>query len=125
MIAAAALLLDAGGAGPPGAWAPVGVTDSRLRVFVERPSVKVKGERRTARVRIGSPRTIAGPIVLVYQDEEIDCRARTWRLAAFDARDADGRSVRRGASAAPAIPVVGGTIGDAVVSAVCALPGSS
>ena len=108
------------GADAPGAWVPVGVSASRLRVFVERASVRIDGARRTARIRIGSPGAIAGPIVVAYQDEEIDCRARTWRLAAFDARDEAGRVVRSGQSAGLAFPVVAGTIGDAVVRTVCA-----
>lgn len=90
-------------------------------MFVERVSLRVTGDRRTARVRIGSPGAISGAVVLVYQDEEIDCAGRTWRLAAFDARDADGRTVRRGVGTAPALPVTAGTIGDAVVAAVCAM----
>nr|WP_174280284.1 hypothetical protein [Sphingomonas bacterium] len=72
-------------------------------------------------MRIGSPGTITGAIVLVYQDEEIDCAARTWRLLAFDARDADGRTVQRGASTAPALPVTSETIGGRVVRTVCAM----
>ncbi|WP_375392548.1 surface-adhesin E family protein [uncultured Sphingomonas sp.] len=119
------MLLLAASPDAVGAWAPVGVTDSRLRVFVERSSVRVSGDRRTARVRIGSPGAIAGPIVLVYQDEEVDCRARTWRLAAYDARDADDRIVRQGKSAAAALPVVEGTIGEAVLSTVCTMAAGS
>ena len=121
MIAAAATLLLAA-TDPPGAWLPIGVSDSRLRIFVQRDSLRVYGDRRVARIRIGSPGTITGSIVLVYQDEAIDCRARSWRLVAFDARDADGRVVKRGAVDKPTLPVVAGTIGAAVVSAVCAMP---
>ena len=113
-----ALLIAA--ADPPGAWVPVGVSESRLRVFVERTSVRIDGDRRSARIRIGSPGAIAGPIVVVFQDEEVDCRERRWRLVAYDAHDAAGGVVRAGTSTAPAVPVVAGTIGDAVVRTVCA-----
>ena len=119
----AALLLAA--ADPPGAWASIGVTDSRLRVFIERASLRVDGDQRFARIRIGSPTSMAGAIVLGYPDEAIDCRARTWRLVAFDARDADDHIVKQGRATAAAIPVVAGTIGDAVVRAGCGLPAPS
>lgn len=104
-------------------WVPVGITDTRLRVFFERASIRDVDQRRLARIRIGSPRTIAGPIVLVYQDEEIDCAAKTWRLLSFDARDAENRIVKRsvpGAHAGAVLPGLAGTVGGEVVAAVCA-----
>lgn len=104
-------------------WVPIGVSDTRLRVFFERDSVRDHAGHRLARVRIGSPQRIAGRIVLVYQDEEIDCAARTWRLIGFDARDADDRVVKRSAAGTPPsamLPGVPGTIGGEVIAAVCA-----
>ena len=103
---------------------PVGVSRSRLRVFVERASVHDVGGHRFARIRIGSPGAITGAIVLVYQDEEIDCAARAWRLLGFDAQDAEGKTVKRSAADYPAgamLPAVAGTIGGEVVASVCAL----
>lgn len=108
-------------ADPPGVWVPVGISASRLRVFIERASVRVDGDRRTARIRIGSPGAIAGSIVVVYQGEEIHCGVRTWRMTGFDARDEAGSTVRSGGASADALPVVAGTIGDAVVRTVCAI----
>lgn len=118
MIAAALLATAA-------AWVPVGVSDSRLRVFFEARSVRDAAGHRFARVRIGSPQRIAGPIVPVYQDEEIDCTARTWRLFGFDARDAEDRVVKRSSRLArpgTMLPGVAGTIGGEVIAAVCASP---
>lgn len=109
-------------------WVPIGVSDSRLRVFYDRASLRAAGDHRSVRIRIGAPRRIAGPIVLVYQDEELDCRARTWRLVSFDARDADDRLVRSspiGATPGAALPAIEGTIGGEVVRAVCADQGTS
>lgn len=118
MILAAALLA---GSDPPGAWVPVGVSGSHLRVFVERASLRVTGERRSARVRIGSPKTITGSIVVVFQDEEIDCHTHSWRLVAYEARDAAGHTVSGGRPTGAALVVVPGTIGDQVVSTICAM----
>lgn len=105
------------------AWIPVGISDTRLRIFFEARSVREQAGRRFARVRIGSPQRIAGPIVLVYQDEEIDCKARTWRLIGFDARDADDRVMKRADTRKPGdamLPGLPGTIGGEVIAAVCA-----
>ena len=104
-------------------WIPVGVTGSKLRVFVDRTSVRLVGRHRFARVRLGSPGVITGSVVIVYQDEDIDCRDGTWRLVGYDARDANGRVVERRGSvkrASSALPAVAGTIGGAVVATVCA-----
>lgn len=110
------------------AWIPVGISDTRLRVFFEAGSVRDQAGHRFARVRIGSPQRIAGPIVLVYQDEEFDCEARTWRLVGFDARDTDDRVVKRSRANAPPsamLPGVAGTLGGEVIAAVCAFTPSS
>lgn len=104
-------------------WVPVGVSRSHLHVFVERASVRDAGGHRFARIRIGPPGAITGAIVLVYQDEEIDCAAKTWRLLAFDARDASGATVKRSEADHPAgamLPAVPGTIGGEAVATVCA-----
>ena len=120
MIAVLALTLATGSAAPD--WVAIGVSGSELRVFVDRKSVRDVAGLRHATVRIGSPRSIAGPIVLVYQREAFDCRAKTWRLLSYDARDADDKVVRRGTPSGPAaamVPTSRGTIGGAVVEAVC------
>lgn len=104
-------------------WVPVGVSQSHLHVFVERASVHDASGHRFARIRIGSPGTITGAIVLVYQDEEVDCAASTWRLLAFDARDANGTTVKRSDADHPPsamMPAVPGTIGGEAVATVCA-----
>ena len=105
------------------AWIPVGLSDTRLRAFYDGASVRDVGGHRQARIRIGSPTRIAGPIVLVYQDEDIDCAARTWSLVDYDARDENDRTVNRtapGAPPRPPVPAVVGTMGDAIMTAVCA-----
>lgn len=110
------------------AWIPVGISDTRLRVFFDSGSVHDQAGHRFVRVRIGAPQRIAGPIVLAYQDEEIDCKARTWRLIGFDARDADDRVVNRSGTNAPPsamLPGVAGTLGGEVIAAVCAFAPSS
>lgn len=111
------------GAMPDPAWAPVGVSHSHLHIFVERASVRDDHGHRFARVRIGSPGAIAGPIVLVYQDEEVACGDQRWRLLGYDARDAAGATVERSDPATPPgamLPAVPGTIGGEVVGTVCA-----
>lgn len=106
---------------PPAHWIPVGVSRSRLRVFVDRAGLREAGGHRFARVRIGSPGAIVGAIVLVYQDEEIDCRARRWRLTGFEAQDADGKVVRREKlPPAQMLAANAGSIGGEVVATVCA-----
>lgn len=120
MIAALALTLAPASAAPQ--WVAIGVSGSELRVFVDRHSLRDTAGLRYATVRIGSPRSIAGPVVLVYQHEAFDCRAKTWRLLSYDARDAGEKVVRRGTptgAAAMMVPTTRGTIGSAVLEAVC------
>lgn len=115
----AALLLAA--AAPQ--WIPVGVSQSRLRVFVDRSSLRIAQEMRAARIRIGAPGAISGKVVLVYQDERIDCARQTWRMIAYEALDDGGRTIAHSAPGArdfPTLAVAPGTIGDAVVRTVCA-----
>ncbi len=105
-------------------WVPVGVTDSRLRVFVDRASVRDVDGRRRARVRIGAPTAIVGRVVLVYQDEEIDCRDHRWRLLGYEAQDNNGHVLRRSADNTvppPMLPAVDHTIGSEVIRTVCQL----
>lgn len=105
-------------------WVPVGETASRLRVFVDKASVRDVDGRRHARVRIGAPHAIVGKVVLAFEDEEFDCPAHTWRLLAFEARDEDDKVIRRSppdTAAGPMLPVVDHTIGGEVAKAVCAL----
>lgn len=120
MILATAVLL-AEAAPPADAWVLVGVTNNRLRVFVERASVRRDGERRRARIRIGAAGAITGRIVLVYQDEAIDCRTRTWQLLGYDARDERDRTVKAERVAKPAVTPPPDSLGEAVISVVCAL----
>ncbi|WP_174292283.1 surface-adhesin E family protein [Sphingomonas bacterium] len=104
-------------------WVPVGMTASRLRVFVDKASLHEVEGRRQVRVRLGAPTAITGRIVLVYQDEEFDCRARQWRMLAFEAQDEDGKVVQRSTPAAappPLLPALDHTIGGEVARTVCA-----
>ncbi|WP_375381882.1 hypothetical protein [uncultured Sphingomonas sp.] len=62
--------------------------------------------------------------MLVYQDEEIDCRDRKWRLLGYEAQDENGQVLRRsavGAAPLPMLPAVDHTIGGEVVRTVCGL----
>ena len=104
-------------------WVPVGMTASRLRVFVDKASLRESDGLRQVRVRLGAPTAITGRIVLVYQDEEIDCRAHRWRMLGFEAQDEDGKPVQRSSPAAappPMLPALDRTIGGEVTRTVCA-----
>lgn len=105
-------------------WIPVGVTNSKLRVFVDRASVRIVREHRFATTRLGFPGAITGSVVIVYQNEDIDCRNRTWRLIGYDARDAKGKVVEQrqfAQSDSATLPALPGTIGGEVVATVCAI----
>lgn len=122
MIAAAAALALVDVPTAP-VWVPVGQTASRLRAFVDRASVHDVDDLRRVRVRLGSPTAITGRIVLVYQDEEIDCRGHRWRQLGFEALDEDGKVVQRSsptAAPAPLLPALEHTIGGEVARTVCA-----
>ena len=111
-------------------WVPVGITSGRLRVFVDGASLRDINGRRRVRVRLGAPTAITGRIVLVYQDEEIDCAARRWRMLGFEGRDNDDQVVERLGPAAtppPFLAAIAGTIGGEVTRTACALqpPASS
>lgn len=68
---------------------------------------------------MGSPRTITGRIVLVYQQQEFDCAARRWRMTGFDARDADDLTVQRKSLDGPMLLAESGTIAARALETVC------
>ena len=101
----------------------VGISESGLRVFIDRASIVRSGALREATVRMGSPRTIVGRIVEVHQREQFDCRRRRWRLIRFRAFDAAGATVaatKPGSPVNPAIPIASGSISSTVFEQVCA-----
>lgn len=109
-------------AGTAPQWIPVGVSGSRLRVFVDRRSIERAGGLVAATVRIGSPAAIAGRIVVVYQHEQFDCPGRRWRLLSYEGVDAAGTIVSRRGRATPPppfLPVQPDSIGETTLDTVC------
>jgi hypothetical protein len=106
----------------PSAWEHIGESNSGLHIFIDRASISTTGHVRRVTVRLGSPRTLVGKIVLVYQVEDVDCGSSRWRQVAFRALDEDGKVV---ASSAPGSPptafldIQPGSISEAVLDAVC------
>jgi hypothetical protein len=103
-------------------WIPVGVSGSRLHVFVDQRSVERHDGLVEAVVRIGSPTSITGKIVIVYQSEQFDCSGRRWRLTAYEGVDANGTVVSRKtrpATLPPLMPVQPNSIGYATLDTVC------
>jgi len=104
-------------------WVPVGVSDSRLHIFVDRHSVVSRGSIVEAVVRIGSPGLIAGRIAIVYELEQFDCGRRVWRLLRYRGVDGDHRPVatRQPTVTRPFLRVLPGTIGEATLDTVCTI----
>ena len=85
-------------------------------------SVTVVGSTRDVMVRLGSPGTITGKIVVVQQRQEQVCAAKRWRQLSYRAFDADGNVVAQsptGAAPTPSLPVEPDSISEAVHDAVC------
>ena len=94
-MSAALALLAASVAAPN--WASVGISETGLRIFIDRNSVRDVAGLRQVRVRLGSPRTIMRNIVEVRQDEEFDCTGNRWRLVGYEALDENDKVVARSA----------------------------
>jgi hypothetical protein len=98
------------------------MSQSGLRIFVDRASVATAGAIRDVMVRLGSPGTITGKVVVVQQREEQDCTAKRWRQLSYKAFDADGNVVSQSDVATPAtrsLPLEPNSISEAVHDAVC------
>ena len=109
-------------ADPGPSWDYIGMSQSGLRIFVDRASVMVVGSTRDVMVRLGSPGTITGKIVVVQQRQEQVCAAKRWRQLSYRAFDADGNVVAQsptGAAPTPSLPVEPDSISEAVHDAVC------
>lgn len=115
MIAALSLTL----AQPAPAWEFIGTTNSGLRMFVDRASVRSVNDLVEATVRLGSPTRIVGDVVEVTERDQLDCARRRWRMLEFDALDAGGSVVRHGTPGGGMLPVEAGSMGDAIRQAVC------
>ena len=105
-------------------WVPIGVSQSRLHLFVDQNSLKPSGTLIDATIRMGSPTSVTGKVVLVYQYEEFDCTARRWRLTGYEGVDASGAVIVRSshkASAPPLLPVENGSMGEENLETVCFL----
>jgi hypothetical protein len=103
-------------------WIPVGVSNSRLRVFVDQRSVERHDGLIEAVVRLGSPTSVTGKIVIAYQSEQFDCAGRCWRLIAYEGVDAGGAiisSKARPAMLPPLLVVQPNSIGEATLDTVC------
>lgn len=101
----------------------IGVTNSSVRILVDTRSIQPSGPLRTATIRLGSPRSLAGRIVETRQYQRFDCAARRWALLGYEAYDENGKVIDRkpsGSASASMESVTTNSLGETVLDFVCA-----